>query len=276
MNLPDIQDQADDRGVDIDEVGVAGVRTQVAFADGSLKQSGIATCALTVGLPRQRRGTHMSRMIELIDRCASRFDPRELGPMLKAAASRLDVETVELTVTLPVAVRVSAPATGLQGWQPADVSIAGRLDLSGFEVLTTVTAEVTSLCPCSKEISAYGAHNQRSEIRLAVAASGDMPYPLPIADAIALIRTVGSAPVYPIVKRPDERVITMQAYDHPTFVEDMVRDLSLVCSDRELRHSVAIRNMESIHSHDAVARIDRLSLSALPGATTAEPSATGA
>ncbi len=118
-------------------------------------------------------------------------------------------------------------------------------------------SEVTSLCPCSRAISDYGAHNQRSQVTLTLLGDGDNPYPLPVHEIVAAIRTVGSAPVFPVVKRPDERVITMQAYDHPAFVEDMVRDLSLWCRSRSLAHRVAVRNIESIHSHDAIASVQR-------------------
>jgi GTP cyclohydrolase I len=118
-----------------------------------------------------------------------------------------------------------------------------------------VTTDVTTLCPCSKAISDYGAHNQRSEITLQVAGTADAPYPLPVHEMVALLRAAGSAPVIPLIKRPDERVVTMQAYDHPAFVEDTIRDISLVCREKGLNHTVRAKNLESIHSHDAVASL---------------------
>jgi GTP cyclohydrolase I len=158
-----------------------------------------------------------------------------------------------LTMALPFATRVVAPASGAEAWQVHDLSLRGALGEYELEVETTVTAEVTSLCPCSKAVSDYGAHNQRSQVALTVLGDADDPYPVPVHEIAEMIRRVGSAPVYPLVKRPDERVITMQAYDHPAFVEDMVRDVSLACRARGLPHRVNVRNIESIHSHDAIA-----------------------
>ena len=124
-----------------------------------------------------------------------------------------------------------------------------------FRLSTTVTSQVTSLCPCSKAISDYGAHNQRSDVTLKVEGDGDDPYPLSVRRVVEFIRRVGSCPVFPLVKRPDERAITMAAFDHPAFVEDMARDLSWRMRDLGINHTISVRNLESIHSHDAVARL---------------------
>ncbi len=118
-----------------------------------------------------------------------------------------------------------------------------------------MTTHVTSLCPCSKAISDYGAHNQRSEITLEITGTADAPYPLPAHEIVDLLRATGSAPVIPLIKRPDERVVTMQAYDHPVFLEDIIRDISLICPDKALTHTVTAKNLESIHSHDAIATL---------------------
>jgi GTP cyclohydrolase IB len=118
-----------------------------------------------------------------------------------------------------------------------------------------VVAEVTSLCPCSKAVSDYGAHNQRSRVTLTVVGDLNDPYPLPALEAAELAREVGSCAVYPLIKRVDERAITMMAYDRPAFVEDMVRDLSRLCRSRGFTHDIEVQNLESIHGHDASARI---------------------
>jgi GTP cyclohydrolase IB len=253
--LPDIQDQVDARGIAIDHVGVSAVRYPVLFRDGSLEQSGIASCELTVTLPEIRRGTHMSRMIELIHDHAREFDPREMPTILKSAAGRLDVDSVRLSLAMALAVLVTSPASKKESWQAADVEFVGALIANTTTVTTTVTTDVTSLCPCSKAISDYGAHNQRSSVSLSTHGEGDAPYPLAVKSSIDLIRGVGSCPVHPLVKRPDERLITMAAYDRPVFVEDISRDLSLECRQRRIPHDVAVRSIESIHSHDAVARV---------------------
>lgn len=255
MQLPDIQDQFDPRGIELDEVGVAGVRYPVRFSDGSTQQSGVASVDMTVRLPSERRGTHMSRMLALVHEHLRDFDPRELPTTLKASADRLDVVGVRLSLSLPVAFEVVAPASGIEAWQASDVSIAAALDDDVVEVRTTVETDVTSLCPCSKAISDYGAHNQRSRVGLTVLGTSDDVYPLPVRRQFDMIRDVGSTPVFPIIKRVDERVITMNGYEKPAFVEDMARDLSAACRELWISHEITVRNLESIHSHDAVARL---------------------
>lgn len=255
MHLPDIQDEPDARGIEIDEVGVAGVRYPIQFNDGSTFQGGVASVDVTVRLPSDRRGTHMSRMVELVHEHLREFDPRELPTILKAAAVRLEVDAVTLAISLPIAFEVVAPESGIRAWQASDVAIVAGIDAGDVEVETTVYTDVTSLCPCSKAISDYGAHNQRSRVGLSVRGSADDVYPLAVRRQFDMIREVGSTPVFPIIKRVDERVVTMWAHDKPAFVEDMARDLSEGCRTFGLAHSVSVRNFESIHSHDAVARV---------------------
>ena len=253
--LPDVQDQFEPRRISLDQVGIAGVRYPTRFLDGSLEQEGVAVFDMVVALAGERRGTHMSRMVELIHDHLQVLNPAELPTFLKAAAAKLSVEGVEVRASLPVTTRVTAPESGRVSWQASDVSLTGRLGVAGLTVDTIVASEVTSLCPCSKAISEYGAHNQRSRVSVGVTGSGDAPYPFSVESAIDLIRRTGSCPIYPLVKRPDERAITMSAYDHPAFVEDMARDVSQELRQRELAHQVTVRNFESIHSHDAVASL---------------------
>lgn len=255
MELPDIQDQRDERGIDIDEVGIAGVRYPVRFNDGTLEQTAIATFDVTVALPADRRGTHMSRMVEIIDEHLQDVDPRELPSVLKVAADRLDVDDIRVVVSLPLAFKVSAPESGRSAWQACDVTLVGQLASSSVTVATVVTSEVTSLCPCSKAISDYGAHNQRSQVTLKLIGCGADVYPIDVTRAFSEIREVGSSPVFPLLKRVDERLVTMAAHDTPAFVEDIARDLSRRCRAHGVAHEVAVRNLESIHSHDAVAQV---------------------
>jgi GTP cyclohydrolase I len=253
--LPDIQSTPDTRGIDIDEVGVSNLRYPLTFDDGDLVQSGVAELEITVALPADRRGTHMSRMVLAVDAHLERVNPRELHTAFKSIASLLDATDLRVALTLPVATRVHSPATANSGYQVHDLSLRGRLVSDSFLLETTVTTEVTTLCPCSKAISDYGAHNQRSRVSLTVEGHDDAPYPLPASDLVQLIRDSASCPVYPVVKRPDERAITMAAYNNPKFVEDVIRDLTLGCRDRGVPHRIEARNIESIHSHDAVARL---------------------
>lgn len=253
--LPDMQNQRDTRRITLDEVGISHVRYPTEFVDGQLSQGGIGDFDVVVSLPADRRGTHMSRMVEVVHDYLQRLDPRELLLVLKHAAAKLEVDDISIRVSLAVATPVMSPASELSSFQASDVRLDARLNDGAFALSTTVTSQVTSLCPCSKAISDYGAHNQRSDVSLTVVGDGNDPYPLGVAQAVDLIRSIGSCPVYPLVKRPDERAITMAAYEHPAFVEDMVRDLSVALRRLGLSHSVSVRNLESIHSHDAVATV---------------------
>ncbi|MFG2683748.1 GTP cyclohydrolase I FolE2 [Streptomyces sp. NPDC048392] len=251
--MHDIQNETDARGIELDKVGIDGVRYPVSFEDGYLRQEGIADFEVTVRLQHDRRGTHMSRMVALVHEHLQRFNPRQLPTVLKTGADLLDAPAITVAMAMPISTTVVAPASGRESKQVHDIRIEGHWDNGDVTVKTAVTTEVTSLCPCSKAISDYGAHNQRSQVTLTVTGQGDTPYPLPVQSAVRLISSCASAPVVPLVKRADERVLTMQAYDSPVFVEDMARTISASCRDRGLRHAVSIRNLESIHSHDAIA-----------------------
>ena len=253
--LLDIQNQLDDRGIPIDEVGISGLRYPVVFDDGELSQAVIADLEITVRLPADRRGTHMSRMVQAADAHMHVINPREFASVLKILADLLDASSARVSAVLPVAVRVAAPTSGEEAWQVHDVRLRGDLSDDSFTLETTVSADVTTLCPCSKAISDYGAHNQRSRVSLTVQGRGDAAYPVAVSTLIEMIRANSSCPVFPVVKRSDERVITMAAYDHPMFVEDLLREVSAQCRTLELAHRVEARNIESIHSHDAVARL---------------------
>lgn len=253
--LADVQSEADHRGIEIDEVGVSGLRYPLTFDDGDLAQSGIANVEMTVALPADRRGTHMSRMVQAVEAHLSLVNPYELHTAFKAIAGLLDAGDLRIALTLPVATRVDSPASANSGYQVHDLDLRGRLVEDSFLLKTTATTDVTTLCPCSKAISDYGAHNQRSRVSLTVGGDDDVPYPVPFADLVQIIRASASCPVFPVVKRPDERAITMAAYDNPKFVEDLIRDLTLSCRQRGVPHQLEARNIESIHSHDAVARL---------------------
>ncbi|MFC4034615.1 GTP cyclohydrolase I FolE2 [Streptomyces polygonati] len=253
--MHDIQKEVDARGIEIDQVGISGLRYPLTFEDGHLRQDGIADIEVTVRLQHNRRGTHMSRMVALVHDHLRRFDPRSLPQVLKIGADLLEAPALAVTISIPIGTTVIAAASRAESFQVHDVCVKGQWDSGNTTVITSVTSDVTSLCPCSKAISDYGAHNQRSRVTLAVSGFGESPYPLPVNDAVRLLEKCGSAPVVPLVKRPDERVLTMQAYDHPVFVEDMARGLSIACRDRGLSHTVSIRNLESIHSHDAIAQV---------------------
>ncbi|MGA4980089.1 GTP cyclohydrolase I FolE2 [Streptomyces cinereoruber] len=253
--MHDVQNERDHRGIPIDEVGISDLRYPLVFDDGHIRQQAIADITLTVGLQADRRGTHMSRMISLIHDEISTLTPQELPRTLKRGLTLLDAPSLTLALTFPLATAVTAPASKLTSWQTHDITIAGRVTHNHCTLSTSVTTQVTTLCPCSKTISDYGAHNQRSHITLSITGTSDTPYPLPIHDIIHLLQNSGSAPVIPLVKRPDERVMTMDAYDHPLFVEDIIRNISLTCRKQNLTHHITAKNLESIHSHNATATL---------------------
>lgn len=253
--LPDVQDEVDVRGIELSSVGISRLRYPTEFTDGTTRQGGIGSFDVLVTLPSDRRGTHMSRMVQLVHEHLDSIDPRELPLFMKRVAARMDIDTAQVRIALPIATNVVSPVSGLDAFQASDLELDATIDSGTFTLTTTVTTQVTSLCPCSKTISDYGAHNQRSDVTVAVWGTEDEPYPVEAAKLVDLIRSSGSCPVYPLVKRPDERAITMTAYDHPAFVEDMARDLSLELRSRNIGHAVSIRNLESIHSHDAVASV---------------------
>lgn len=253
--LTDIQSQHDSRGVPIEEVGISGLRYPVTFDDGTTNQATTADIEMTVALPAHQRGTHMSRMVQLVDTRLRTVRPHDLPRVMKTASSVLEADKLFLRMTMPLATRMTAPNSGEQGFQVHDIALDAEWSVDSFILKTSATVDVTTLCPCSKAISDYGAHNQRSRVTLTVHGLGEDVYPAELELMIRLIQGSASCPVYPVVKRPDERSITMAAYDNPRFVEDLVRELSLSCRERDLWHAITARNIESIHSHDAVARM---------------------
>lgn len=256
MSLPDLQNEYDHRGVAIDEVGVSGLRMPATFDDEVLRQCGIGEYEITVELLGHRRGTHMSRMVQAVQNSFRLLNPYSFPSGLKALLDLLEVDAATVSFEMPLVIEVRAPATGETGWQVSDLRLQGRISRDAFSLETTVTTDVTTLCPCSKAISDYGAHNQRSQVSLTVRGDGDTPYPLGVTTMVELIRSNCSCPVFPVVKRPDERALTMIAYENPMFAEDVIRQVSLECRKHSVPHSLVVRTLESIHSHDAVARLN--------------------
>ena len=194
-------------------------------------------------------------MVEFVDHSLREFNPADVPVLLKAARVLLDAARVDLGIALPFGLPVTAPQSGLSSIQVHDLEITASGTDEQTVVTTRVESDITSLCPCSQAVSDYGAHNQRSRVSLAVDRSDDRPYPVSISRLVDLIRSVGSAPVMPLIKRVDERHLTMQAFDRPAFVEDIVRDASVELRAIGVGHTITCRNIESIHSHDAVASL---------------------
>jgi GTP cyclohydrolase FolE2 len=258
--IPDVQSGRDERNLAIDRVGIKGLRYPLPFADGGdAPQSTIATCNVYVALPETRKGTHMSRLVELLEeRAAAGAEPLTvagLRPFVEHLLARLDAPGGRVEIAFPFFVRKLAPVSGVASLLDVDVQLAAELAAGIYTSTVTVAVPVTSLCPCSKEISAYGAHNQRSLVTIGVRSAE----PVEIAEVIRIAEDEASCELYGILKRADEKYVTERAYDNPRFVEDLVRGVAarLAADDRFAAFSVEAENFESIHNHSAYARIAR-------------------
>ena len=254
--LPDIQSQVDGRDLRIDAVGIKSVRYPIALEANKRPLRTIATFLMTVGLPAATKGTHMSRFIELLEAQTQALNQERFKTMLLDMLERLEARSGALEMRFPYFVRKAAPVSGVQSQLDYEVCWRGMLSSEGrylFRMYVVVPA--TSLCPCSKEISAYGAHNQRSHISIETELTGEMA----IEELIGIVERSASCEVYGLLKRPDEKYVTERAYDNPKFVEDLVRDVALALNQepRVGAYVVEAENFESIHNHSAFARIER-------------------
>jgi GTP cyclohydrolase IB len=262
-DLVDVQSQVDDRGIAIDEVGVSRIRVPVEVLDRDHeKQSTVATLTLAVNLDADVKGTHLSRFLEAVQDHESALTLFGLGGLTKDLRNRLGADEVRARVAFPYFIPKSAPVTGATGMIDHDCWFDVVDRLGELRHSLRVVAPITTLCPCSRDISDYGAHNQRGWVTMDVDLAHDVtdqPEMLWIEELVAVADTAASAPVYPILKRPDERFVTMQAYDNPRFVEDVVREVALRLEDddRVVGYEVHVENDESIHAHNAFARISR-------------------
>jgi GTP cyclohydrolase IB len=259
--LDDVQGRADTRGIAIDEVGISGLRYPIAVWDQTrAKQDTIAEISLAVALPPEVKGTHMSRFLEILDEYSGELTQRTLPELLRQVRQRLNTDDARITVAFPYFLPRSAPVTGATALMDYACQFRARL-LAGRLLFTLqVAVPVTSVCPCSKAISDYGAHNQRGTIAIAVAPQrrrdGELEL-IWIEELIALAEAAASSPVYPLLKRADERHVTMAGYDKPVFVEDMIREVAghLDADERVAAFTVEAVNDESIHNHAAFARL---------------------
>jgi GTP cyclohydrolase I len=263
VTIDDVQSHHDPRGVAIDRVGVAGLRCPIVVLDREQgRQQTVAELTMSVNLSPHFKGTHMSRFIEALNEHRGEVTMRTLPALLAALRERLDAERAHIAVEFPYFVDRTAPESGARALM--DYACAFRAETSdeGDDFVLSVRVPVTSVCPCSKAISDYGAHNQRGYVTIevrTVRADDGRPELVWIEELIDLAEQSASAPVYPLVKRVDERRLTMQAYDNPVFVEDIVRNAAerLDKDPRVAWFRVHARNDESIHNHSVFAQIER-------------------
>ena len=256
--LPDIQSQLDTRDIGIAAVGVKRVRYPVTLLIGERLVPTIATLSMTVGLSANAKGTHMSRFLEILELQAEPLSQGRFRIMTIDMLERLNAHSGTIEMRFPHFVRKAAPISGVQSHLDYDVRWRGTVAPDGaYSFWMRVTVPATSLCPCSKAISDYGAHNQRSHIVVDAQIEGEMA----VEEVIAIAERSASCEVYGLLKRSDEKYVTERAYDNPKFVEDLVRDVAVTLNGerRVLAYTVEAENFESIHNHSAFARVVRRS-----------------
>jgi GTP cyclohydrolase IB len=262
MTLEDVQGRPDTRGIALDEVGVTGLRYQIVVCDrDGAKQDTIGQVTMAVALPADAKGAHLSRFVEVLHEHATEISVTTLPVILDALRDRLSAPAARLRVHAPYFRERHAPVSRARSSMGYDAMWFAAIDGDTIDVEFGVRVPVTSVCPCSKAISDYGAHNQRGHITIRV-----RPHSRPAAtaeqlwleDLIDLAERSASAPVFPLLKRPDERHVTMLAHDNPVFVEDMARNVAeqLRTDDRLAAFGVHAANEESIHDHAAFATIE--------------------
>jgi GTP cyclohydrolase I len=256
----DIQSLPDDRNIALEQVGVTDLSYPISVYDRARKrQQTIARFTMSVSLPHHFKGTHMSRFIEVLEGHKGLVTMRTVPGILRTLKRKLAAERARVEVRFPYFMERAAPATGAKGLMDYECSFVGEVNGRDDDFVLGVRIPVTSLCPCSKAISDYGAHNQRGVISIAVRSArgrrGERRI-IWIEELVEVAERSASAPVYPLLKRADERHVTMQAYDNPVFVEDIVRNVAVrLQKDRRVSwFSVEAVNMESIHNHSAFAR----------------------
>ncbi|MFA7436894.1 GTP cyclohydrolase FolE2 [Castellaniella sp.] len=255
--LPDVQGGPDTRQIPIQRVGVRGLRQPLMIAAGGEPQATIAEVEMTVALPASEKGTHMSRFIALLEEYRSQpLSAEGLGQMAQRMLDLLQVQAGDILLAFPYFVAKQAPVSGARSLMDYQVSWQVRAQKNQPSVFVLqVQVPVTSLCPCSKAISRYGAHNQRSLVTLDLGvALGQVP---DLAGLIARIEAQASCELWGLLKRADEKYVTEHAYENPKFVEDLVRDVAMVVQNLPgvSHYRVQAENFESIHNHSAYAMV---------------------
>jgi GTP cyclohydrolase I len=258
----DVQNHRDERQIAIDKAGVCDLQYPIVVLDRQRqRQCTTARLSMSVNLPHEFKGTHMSRFIEVLNAHRGEITMRTLPRILSELKAKLDAESAHMEVAFPYFLERIAPVSGATALMDYQCKFAGEANDGKEDFVLSVCVPVTSLCPCSKAISDYGAHNQRGQVTIEIRTKKtDEGFPalVWIEELIETAESSASAPVYPLLKRQDERHVTMQAYDNPVFVEDLVRNvaLKLQADERVTWFRVHALNQESIHNHNAFAEIE--------------------
>jgi GTP cyclohydrolase I len=254
--MKDIQNHQDYRNIDIDQVGVKGIRYPITVLDKSAgEQQTVAKINMYVSLPRYYKGTHMSRFVEILNEHSRRISLQNFSEILEEMKNRLSAESAHMEITFPYFINKAAPVTGTEGLMEYKCTFKGSLNNKGTDLVIIIHVPISTLCPCSKEISDFGAHNQRGEVRLQIRFKKFVW----IEDLIRLVEESASSDVYTVLKREDEKFVTERAYNNPMFVEDIVREIALrLGNDPNITwFAIESENFESIHNHNAYAYIEK-------------------
>lgn len=254
--IADVQSSFDTRRIAIDRVGIKAIRHPVVVADKSDGvQHTIAVFNMYVNLPHNFKGTHMSRFVEILNSHEREISVESFQTILREMTAKLETDSGHIEMTFPYFVNKSAPVSQVKSLLDYEVTFIGEIKSGEYFFTMKVTIPVTSLCPCSKKISDYGAHNQRSHVTISVRTNSFVW----IEDIIRIAETNASCELYGLLKRPDEKYVTEKAYDNPKFVEDIVRDIAEVLNQdaRIDAYVVESENFESIHNHSAYALIEK-------------------
>ncbi|MGH8185672.1 MAG: GTP cyclohydrolase FolE2 [Steroidobacteraceae bacterium] len=254
--IEDVQSRADSRRIPINKVGIKDVYHPVRVKDRSRgEQHTIANFNMYVALPHNFKGTHMSRFVEVLHRNEREISVESFRDILVEMTEQLDAESGHIEMEFPYFVMKKAPVSGVESLMDYKASLIGEFHAGEAQLWLQVIVAATSLCPCSKRISDYGAHNQRSHITIKARVEGHMW----LEELIDIAEKEASCELYGILKRPDEKHVTERAYDNPKFVEDIVRDVAVRLNedDRVRAYVVEAENFESIHNHSAYALIEK-------------------
>jgi len=254
QSIPDVQNSKDTRNIAINKVGIKDIRHPIIVQDRSkTPQHTVAMFNMYVYLPEQYKGTHMSRFVKILNDNETPISIDSFSEMMTEMAELLEADSGNIEMRFPYFINKTAPVSGVQSLLDYDVTLIGEIENGVVKTRIKIVIPVTSLCPCSKSISDYGAHNQRSHVTVNVRTEGS----LWIEDIVELVEKQASCELYGLLKRPDEKYVTERAYDNPKFVEDMVRDIAqkLNQNDSIRAYELESENFESIHNHSAYALI---------------------
>lgn len=255
-DIPDIMKNQDNRQIPIDQVGIKGIRHPVVVKDRSgREQQTVADFNMYVSLPEDFKGTHMSRFVQILNNHEYAISVESFKDMTNEMSELLVADAGQIEMTFPYFVNKEAPVSKVKSLLDYDVTFIGKLEDGEAYTLVKVVVPITSLCPCSKKISDYGAHNQRSHVTVTVK-TRDFVW---IEELIDVVEGIASCQLYGLLKRPDEKYVTEHAYDNPKFVEDIVRDVAVELNkdDRICAYTVESENFESIHNHSAYAKLSQ-------------------